>query len=397
MTCATTALFVLWLAVKRLGLIPQAAWRLLLLFVLATEFGMIFAYRTGRYDGFGCLLMAVLTLIMSIRTKRMRHLSLFSVCLFLPWSGPQYLVALFAAAVVLALFFRMRYWVEIATSFLACAVGGIGFLTVIYLSGRLQSYRDFLSIQQRSGGFISELVLHGKLIHHNFLPKDFSLPFLIAGGLILFVSLRKKHPSPQFWSVCFGLAYCVVLTGLLISVAKFPTYYSYLIAIPLSVGMISGLSAWESARTKVTTLALCFMTAAAGAGLNGIGYATDTRDHKYSLIENFTAETLRADDIAYVDPQVYLAARQRASDVYFPNPDSGIIAKMSQAQKDSITVLLIPPDWIPDTTLSLGGNWQMTGQELVPGGHSILGNNNLGFVSWTLNDLKVARRQPFHH
>jgi hypothetical protein len=50
-----------------------------------------------------------------------------------------------------------------------------------------------------------------------------------------------------------------------------------------------------------------------------------------------------------------LAARQRASDVYFSNPDLGIIAKMSQAQKDSITVLLIQPDWIPDTTLSLGG------------------------------------------
>ena len=38
MTCAATALFVLWLAVKRLALIPKVIWRVLLLFVLATEF-----------------------------------------------------------------------------------------------------------------------------------------------------------------------------------------------------------------------------------------------------------------------------------------------------------------------------------------------------------------------
>ena len=193
-------------------------------------------------------------------------------------------------------------------------------------------------------------------------------------------------------SVCFGLFYCIVLSGLLISVAKFPTYYSYLVAIPLTVGMISGLSVCESSRTRFATLFICLMTALTGAGLNALGYASDSRDHDYSLIEGFVAGSVHADDVAYVDSQVYLPARQRAQDAYFPNPDLGIISRMSQVQKDSITVLLIQPDWVADTTQSLGGTWQETGQELLPRGHSVFGNNNLGFISWTLNDIKVFRR-----
>ncbi len=391
-TCATTAFLVLWLAVKRLGLIPQAIWRVLLLCLLAAEFGMIFAYRTGRYDGFGCLLISVVMLTMSVRAKGKRLFALFCVCLFLPWAGPQYLVSLFAAGIVLCILFRLRYWMEIATSFLASALGAIGFLSMVYISGRLKSYREFVSIQQRGAVFFSELIKHGKLIHHNFLPKDFSLPFLIVGALIMFASLRRKQPTLQYSSVCFGLLYCVVLSSLLIAIAKFPSYYSYLIVIPISVAIVSGLSVCEFGRAKFAAVALCLMSILAGAGANAVAYASDARDHNYRLIEGFAAESVRGTDIAYVDAEVYLATRQLAEDAYFPNPDLQIISKMSQKQKESITLLVIQPSWIRDTTQSLGGTWQETGQELSPNGHSVFGNNNMGFISWTLNDLKVLRR-----
>jgi len=391
-TCATSALLLLWVAVRRLGLIPQAIWQLLLLCVLAAEFGMIFAYRTGRYDGFGCLLMSIVILTMSIRARPRRLLALFIVCLFLPWAGPQYLVGLFAAGIVLCLLSRSHYWMEIATSFMASALGAIGFLLMVYISGRLKSYRDFLSIQQRSAGFFSELIKHGKLLHHNFLPKDFSLPFLILGALIMFASLRRKRPTLQYSSVCYGILYCAVLSGLLISIAKFPSYYSYLIVIPIIVGLFSGLSVCESGRAKFATAILCVMSMLAGAGLNAVAYASDTPDHDYSLIEGFVAESVRGDDIAYVDSQAYLATRQRAEDAYFPNPDLDVIPKMSQQQRDSITLLLIQPGWIRDTTRELGGNWQETGEELRPAGHSLFGSNHMGFISWTLNDLRVLRR-----
>jgi hypothetical protein len=393
-TCAAAGIFVLWSAVRRTCLIPQAIWRLFLLCVLATEFGMIFAYRAGRYDGFGCLLISIVIWAMSIQPQHKRLLVLFSICLLLPWAGPQYLVSLFAAGIALFVLFRLRYWPEIAASFFATALGSIAFLLMIYISGRLKSYRDFLSIQQRGSAYLIELVKHGKLIHHNFLPKDFSLPFLILGAVLIFVSLRRKQASMQYSSICFGLLYTVVLSGLLISIAKFPTYYSYLIAIPLSVITVAGLSVEQFSIARLAAISLCILSIVVGAGVNVVAYASDAPDHEYGLIEGFVGKSVRRTDVAYVDAEAYLAARQAAEDAYFPNPDLEIIPKMSQKQRDSITLLVIQPSWIPDTTRMLGGAWQETGQELHATGHSAFGVDRAGFISWALKDLRVLRRSP---
>lgn len=391
-TCATAALLILWSAVRRIGLIPDAIWRLLLLCLLAAEFGMIFAYRTGRYDAFGCLLISIVIWTMSIRAKRQRLLVLFFVCLILPWAGPQYLVSLFAAGIVLCVLFRLRYGMEVATSFLAAALGAIAFVSMVIITGRLQSYRAFLDIQQRGTTFLGELVKHGRLIHHNFLPKDFSLPFLILAALIMFASLRRERPTLQYSSIRFSILYCVVLSGLLICVAKFPTYYSYLIVIPIAIAVIAGLSVSGLGIARFATVVLCLMSILGGAGANAVAYASEAPDHDYRLIEGFVAESVRETDVAYVDPEVYFAARRVAKDAYFPNPDLEIISKMSQMQRDSITLLVIQPGWIRDTTQMLGGKWQETGQELRPSTHGVFGTDRAGFVSWALKDLRVLRR-----
>ena len=154
MTCTTTALLVLWSAVKRLGpFIPQALWRLLLLCLLAAEFGMIFVYRTGRYDGFGCLLMSALILMMSIRAKPGRLFALFFVCLFLPWAGPRHLVSLFAARNRLMHTLPLALLDGDCNVILGERIGRNRVLSMVYISGRLRSYREFINIQQRGGFF----------------------------------------------------------------------------------------------------------------------------------------------------------------------------------------------------------------------------------------------------
>jgi hypothetical protein len=392
MACAAMSFLFIWLAVKRLGLISQAALRLCLLLLLATEFGMIFAYRTGRYDGFGCLLISLMMLAVSVRETQRRLVVLFFVCLFIPWAGPQYFVALFAGGIAFILARGLRYWMEIAVSFVAGALGAVAFVCAIGISGRLESYRQFLSIQQRGGSFLRELFVRGKLVHHNFLPKDFSLPFLFIAAAILFLFLARTRPRPQFTALYIGIAYCLSLSVLLILIAKFPTYYSYLLVIPLSITVISGFSMVGATSIRRATVALCFFSAAAGAGLNLISYESDAKDHQYSLIERFVNESIQSDDVVYVDSEAYLAARVRAADAYFPNPDLDILSRMSLEERRSITVLVIEPSWITDTTRLIGGKWKETGQELVPEGHSIFGSDSLGFISWSLKDLKVLRR-----
>ncbi len=48
---------------KQLNIIPLAFWRVFLLILLATEYGMIVVYRNGRYDGFGALVFDGLVLV----------------------------------------------------------------------------------------------------------------------------------------------------------------------------------------------------------------------------------------------------------------------------------------------------------------------------------------------
>jgi hypothetical protein len=393
----TAALFVLWSATKRLEIITRASWRLLLLALIATDFGVIFSYRSGRYDGFGVLLMSVAVWMMSIESKRSRVFFLFLVCLLVPWAGPQFMPVLFTAGLVLLLLFRSRYAVEVAASFVASAVGGGLFLATLSVTGRLNRFLNFVGPQKRSTEFFRSLFGPGQVIHHNYIPKDWSVPFLFAAAIILFVSLRRQRQAVWSSALSYGILFTILLTGLLLLIAKFPTYYSYMIVVPLGVSICSGLSMCEAGKVRTAVLLLCFLSMLAGAGLDTVAYAHNRRDHDYARLESFVDQSVRADDIAYVEDQAYLAARQRARDVYYPidvpGPFNGnIFPLMSQEQKKSITVLIVRPTSADDAIKSFGGSWFETGQELVPTGHGIFGNRNLGLVTQTLDDLRVFRR-----
>ena len=393
----TAALFVLWSATKRLEIITRAWCRLLLLALIATDFGVIFSYRSGRYDGFGVLLMSVAVWVMSIENKRARLFFLFLVCMVVPWAGPQYMPVLFTAGLALVLLFRWRYAMEVVTSFVASAVGGLIFLATLSFTGRLGRFLNFVGLQKRSTEFFSALFGRGELIHHNYIPKDWSVPFLFAAAIVLFVSLRRQKQAIWRSALSYGIVFTILLTGLLLLVAKFPTYYSYMIVVPLAVAICSGLSICEAAKVRTGVLALCFLSMLAGAGLDSFAYVHNRRDHDYARIESFIDQSVHADDVAYVEDQAYLAARSRAREAYYPisvpGPfDGNIFPLMSQEQKQSVTVIIVRPTSADDAMRSFGGSWFETGQELVPTGRGIFGNRSVGLVTQTLDDLRVFRR-----
>ena len=123
------------------------------------------------------------------------------------------------------------------------------------------------------------------------------------------------------------------MSSILISIAKFPSYYSWLIVIPIAVAIISGLSVCELGSAKFATVVLCLMSILGGAGANAVAYASEAPDHDYRLIEGFVAESVRETDVAYVDPEVYFAARQLAGTPTFQILICKIISKMSQKQQ----------------------------------------------------------------
>jgi len=389
----TAALLVLWSAVKRLQVIPVASWRLFLLILLATEYGMIVVYRNGRYDGFGALLMAVVFWLMSIKGKRTRLFCLFAVCLFVPWAGLQFMPVLFTAGAFLFLVFRWRFWMEIAVSFLASVIGAAAFFIVAAANGRLSTLLKFVSVQRIGVSIISNWIHHGQLILYNYIPADFSLPFVFAAAALLFVHLLRQKKITLHSGIFLGILFDVLLSIMMLTVAKLPTYYSYMIVIPIAVAVCSGLALCEPGKLRNAALILCALSAAAGAGLHAAAYIGNHQDRDYSRLEQFVDETVHVDDVAYVDTRGYLAVRQRARDAYFPEAEERIIPLMSQQQKDSITVLLIPSSELEYTINGLGGQWKETGQMIGPTGRNIFGNRRLGLVTFRPIDLTVYRRR----
>ena len=389
----TAAFLVLWSAVKRIEIIPLAFWRVFLLILLATEYGMIVDYRNGRYDGFGALLMTVVLWLMSIKGKQTRLFCLFVVCLFVPWAGLQFMPVLFTAGVFLFLIFRWRFWMEIAVSFLASVLGVVAFFTVAAANGRLSTLLKFIRGQRTGLNVISYWIHHGQLILYNQIPADFSLPFLLAATAILFVHLLRQKKINLHSGIFLGILFAVLLSIMMVTVAKLPTYYSYMIVIPIAVALCSGLALCEPGKLRNAVLILCSLSAAAGAGLHAAAYIGNYQDRDYSHLEQFVDQTVHPDDIAYVDTPGYLAVRHRARDAYLAEAEGPIIPLMSQQQKDSITVLLIPPSQLEYTTNGLGGQWQETGQMIAPTRRNLFGRRRVGIVTFRPIDLTVYRRR----
>ncbi len=389
----TAAFGLFWSAVKRLDLVGRMSYRLLMLFLLATEFGMIVSYRTGRYDGLGALLLSLVFWLMSLKNPAARWIWLFAFCLVIPWAGPQYLPVIFSEGVVLCLFFPRTYWKEVLSSFLGSGAGSAIFLFAVAISGRLPSYLKFVHHQQDIGlKMIANCIRFGKLVHTNAIPADFSLPFLFAAVLVVLIYQLRKKVSPRRSVALYSLAYSILLGCILLLSSKFPTYYSYMVSMPLIVALCHGLSQCGKRSVRNAALILGGLSAAAGIGLNAIAYAGNWQGRNYDRVEKVILPLVRANDIAYMEYPGYYAARDHVDDVYFQNPDWDILPLMSEREKKSVSVILVIPKDAEKVTRSLGGRWILTGGTLAPLQQSVFYGKGWGFLSHPDYQIEVFRR-----
>jgi len=391
-TCVTAAFFILWSAVLRLRLVEKPIARVLMLLLLSTEFGVIVAYRTGRYDGMGFLILASTLWAMSIASTSSRIIFLFVLYLFVPWAGLQYLPLQFTIALVTILLFQLRYWKDIAISFVASGIGALAFLACLWFSGRLPGYMKLVHVQQR--GFISNL-FHGRFDHHNAIPADYSLLFVFVAAIVLLAACRQPEFRRAYLTLRYAVIFTLCLAIVLISSSKFPTYYTYMVTIPLLIGICSGLSVCKNRRSLIAAATLCALSSIVGVGTHLIAYSVDRQDRNYGQVVQFVDQTIRPDDVVFSDEASYLAVVGRARQAYMPIADWDIVPLMSDEQRKSVNVLLVRQLWVKTKLIrELGGEWKATGQELVPTGHILLdGKTNLGFLSIPDNHLMVYRRQ----
>jgi len=362
-----------------------------MLVLLSTEFGIIVSYRIGRYDGMGFLILALTLCAFTITSVKSRMIFLFVLYLFVPWAGLQFGPMEFTLALVAVILFRSQFWKEIVVSFAASGIGVLLFFTGLWSSGRLPVFMELVHVQQL--GFIGNL-LKGRFDHHNAVPADYSLFFIFAAAVVMLAASHSSESNRAFLTLRFAFVFTICLAIVLISTSKFPTYYTYMITIPLTIGIFAGLSVCKNKRHLITVSALCAMSSFVGVGAHLIVYSVDSQDRDYGQLVQYVDQTIRPDDVVFADPATYFAAIGRAHEIYMPLSDWDIIERMSDDEKKSVNVLLVRQGWLDRAVREFGGQWKATGQDLVPSGHVILGGNvNLGFLTIPDNHLMILRRQ----
>jgi hypothetical protein len=392
------AMLLIWSAAKRLRIVSSPRSRLLLVTMLICDYSIIFSYRCGRYDCLGLLLVVFGFWSFSLKSVPLRLMTLTIVGAASPWVGLQLLpleAVLGGTLLVLTLF---RYWREMCALFAGVAAGSLCLIAFFTSHGVLQYFLSFpvvnhadiadvLHSQSKGFGFVAGL-LHGEFRHSHMLPKDFSLPLAVAAAAILTLSLYRNH-SLRRSLMTYGLIFVPLFTFALILLAKFPTYYGWMIYIPLAVCVCGTLDLEVSRGIRRTAIGMCVTASLVGVGLHVLAYARDRDDRDYSQVEQFVSSNVRSDDWAYVNPQAYYPAKMLAAATFFADA-----ARIPFDQKSRITVCVIEPDrvWV---LKELGGSWYSTGQEMIPAHTGLFGiNNKWGFLSLPNYRLSVYRRVP---
>jgi hypothetical protein len=393
-----TALLI-WSAVKRLHLVRSARWRRLLVGMLICDYSIIFAYRCGRYDCLGMLAVAFAFWSFSLKSNPLRLTAVALAGAASPWIGLQLLPLEAVLGGTLLAFTLFRYWREISSLAIGIAAGAVALLWFYASHGVLQYFLRFpvvnhvginqvLHSQSKGFGFVAGL-LQGEFRHAHILPKDFSLPAVLASAVLLAVALYSTRSLRWHSPLMYGVILVPLLGIALILLAKFPTYYGWMTYAPLAICVCSSLDLGLPLDVRRFAVSLCVLACIVGVGLHVLACARDWNDRDYSKVQKFVASNIRPDDWVYVDPQAYYPAKLTGAFTFFANAGN-----MPSDEKSRVTVCIIEPEavWV---LKALGGSWYSTGQEMIPERTGVFGTNNRwGVLSLPNYRLSVYRRVP---
>jgi hypothetical protein len=342
--------WLLWRAVARLGLVSAPRTRIFLLWIVLLEYGTSLAYRSGRYDSLTILLSVAAALAFVIPTTLTRCLALVAIGSLCALAGLQLLPFALLFCAVLVVFARGRFLRE-------CAALGfgmmLGFGFFYLLCSAKGVWPDFIAAT-RSGRQAS-----GNLSH------DPSLPPLFLGALLLAVEQARHARLNPRSPLVFGLVGCVVVLVGMKHLAVFPTYYTWMVSIPLAVGVCSALSN-ESLTLKKPLVALgaasVVVACLAGLPLQLASAAFFWQERDYARVESFVQRNVHSNDWVCCEPAAYYAVKKRAAALFLPE-----YCLTTPKENARLNLLIIHPVRARELTALLGGDWIRSPDELPPG------------------------------
>src|SRR5258708_24875825 len=288
-----------WIGVLRTKVVGEGRHRVLLGALVALGYGMGRSYRTGRPDTLMALLVAGLFVLFTVRAPRWRYAGLAIVSSFLPLVGMQSLPYASMMLVLLLVFLGRQYVKELLSIALGLGAGAVALVGLYVLNGAYDTFVATLR-SEVAGSLMNALLGQGKFHHQNTVPKDLSLLVLAMAGIaLLWKELRTEHRALRA-PLIFAMTALVVIPIGMIAVGKFPTYYAWMVYLPLAVGVTSSLSSslpgGAAARAAAALVgAACF----SGLPLQLASSAYHREDTDHCLVVLAASRPLRPDHWVY--------------------------------------------------------------------------------------------------
>jgi hypothetical protein len=394
------SMFLLWLAIVRLNLVPSTRRRIALVLLLLLAYGMTFNYRTGRLDCIAILLFTASALVYSIQSTRVRYLLLFCISILFPMAGLQMVAYAAIFCGLLLIYLRRSFLKECVFLSSGTAVGAICLYILYSLNGVVD-------------GFVATITpmspLLGKDLASNFatrslsrkislgfpfvLAKDISYPFLLTSALAV---TAYKWATGQFRLssvLSFGVAVAFCVPLLMFLVYQYPAYYSWMTFIPLSVCVFSGMQDLSRDRSKHlsirTAIGCLFIAGLVGLPLHLVLAAYDWNDRDYTPVEALAERHVVKDNWVLSDYSAYYAVKKRAGVVFLPH----YLNIMSSHEKEKLSVLIIHPRGLETVRRRVGGKWYDTGDSISPEVEGLFGFSvRTGLLTLSTYKLSVFKR-----
>lgn len=374
-------LWTAWAFLKRSALVPREHWRLGFVALLICAHGLVFSYRTGRYDCLGMLWFGLAALVWTTAPGAQRTASLILLGALMPWTGLQLLPAAALLGALLLLFLRREALTRVALVWSGVLLGGAALWWFYASHGVWAAFRASTSAIG--------------VIGHSWIEKIQSLPAVYTADktrlIVLILALALVWLGRRNRPFLFGLSAAVLFPAAMQIAGKFPIYYGWMALLPLMVGVF-GLLATEfrriSSMQRAAAVVALVAAAVIGLPLRLWALSAGAADRSPASVSAFVRAHVRPDDVAVADFKAYYALREMTlrpfAITYLP--------AIRTEERDRVTVLIVKPLDLQAVQHVIGGKWLSTGAKAAPRQP----NSLLGLIVKELRDddypLLVYRR-----
>lgn len=370
--------WVFWRACLRAGFIKSGIAGALVLAVLVLDYGYAYSYSVGRPDALSALCVAALFYFSTLRNQPMALGAMGAIAVLLPlvqWSCVIYIFFLSVALLALLKGKILRHVVVVGLGL------GLGLLIQRLAYGHFGIWDTWMNTvnAERSESIIKwadQRITFGSLInrHSNTIPKDFSALVIMAGMAFIYFRGKFFQKGEAGLAKSAWMIATVVTLGMYF-VGKFPTYYGWMLSLPLAAiigahfDRVRTEGKWESGLTGLMAALAC----AVGLPLQASLAIHDWQERQPAAIAASLAPQITKTDVVFCDYPFYYIVKERAGVVFTGH----YFNKMSLEALNGLTLAVIGSHgsdwnqakypltnqpaishWQPVRTGILGNDWQ---------------------------------------